>query len=257
MKRIHAFEIHDQSWCPNIFRNFLTDMLQFQTEVMGIYDDAIPLVQKVLDKTSTNRVIDLCSGGSGPWGHLAKAVPNINVVLTDKFPNGDTFEKIAKHSKGQVTYETDSIDAMKVPESLSGMRTIFTALHHFRPDEVSKILQDAVNKRSAIGVFEFTERRLHTLLLAPLGIPLTVFFLTLCLKPFKFSRLFWTFVIPVIPLMLLWDGIVSHLRTYTVTELKAFVEALPSNDYQWEIAVKKTRVPGMKVTYLLGYPTTE
>jgi hypothetical protein len=43
-----------------------------------------------------------------------------------------------------------------------------------------------------------------------------VLFLFACtpwIRPFRWSRLLWTYVVPIIPAVLLFDGIVSCLRT--------------------------------------------
>ena len=41
--------------------------------------------------------------------------------------------------------------------------------------------------------------------------------------PFRWSRLLWTYLVPVIPLVLLFDGIVSCLRSYRPDELLKLV----------------------------------
>jgi hypothetical protein len=50
-------------------------------------------------------------------------------------------------------------------------------------------------------------------------------------------RLFWTYVAPIVPLLVPWDGLVSGLRLYSLNELREIVEGLPSNDYRWEIGI--------------------
>ncbi|HXM61951.1 MAG TPA: hypothetical protein VN950_13935, partial [Terriglobales bacterium] len=74
------------------------------------------------------------------------------------------------------------------------------------------------------------------------------------IRPFRWSRLLWTYLIPVIPLVLLFDGVVSCLRTYRPQELREMVEKLkpPSCQYQWEIG--ELAGGKMPVTYLIGYP---
>ncbi len=254
MNRIHAFEIHEQSWCPAVFRNQLTEFLQFSAMALRIYDGVIPLIEKVLSRTSSKQVVDLCSGSSGPWPHLSDQASDFKVILTDKFPNLNSFERISTESRGKISYVSEPVDATNVPSHLDGMRTIFTGLHHFRPDMAKTILQDAVHKRTAIGVFEFTERRLYNFLSQPISIPLIVFLLTPFMRPFKLSRLFWTFIIPIAPLVALWDGIISNFRTYSVRELEELIESINSEGYKWETGVQKALLPGIQITYLLGYP---
>lgn len=254
MKRIHAFEINDQQWCPVLFRNMITDYLQFIARTFRIYDGVIPLVEKVLAKTGSDNIVDLCSGASGPWSHLIQHTENINIVLTDKFPNLTSLECVSTESGGRISFSRESVDATNVPEKYAGMRTIFTGLHHFQPETARKILQDAAEKNRAIGIFEFTERSLSAILSAPLGIPLMVLLFTPFIKPLKLSRLFWTYIIPVAPLLIMWDGLVSDLRTYSVDELQKLVSTVKADNYSWEIGKQPSGVPGINITYLVGYP---
>lgn len=53
--------------------------------------------------------------------------------------------------------------------------------------------------------------------------------------PFRLSRLFWTYFIPVIPLVLLVDGVVSCLRTYNPQELREIIKKLNATEYDWEV----------------------
>lgn len=255
MKRVHVFEIEDQSWCPTVFRSLLTDFLQAFAKTFHLYDEILPLVEKVLLQINSRQIVDLCSGASGPWSHLAKQAEDISIVLTDKYPNLETFRQISDNSDGQISFIETPTDAANVPRHLQGMRTIFSGFHHFRPEVAKSILQDATRKKTAIGIFEFTERRLSTCLFAPFSIPLAVFVVTLSMRPFKFSRLFWTYCIPIAPLLILWDGLISHLRTYSVLELEELVDTIESPGYNWEIGQQQAPIPGMQITYLIGYPT--
>jgi hypothetical protein len=255
MKRVHLFEIGDQSWCPIVFRNLLTDFLQVFAKTFRVYGEVGPFIEKGLLRINSRHIVDLCSGSSGPWHLLAGQANDISIVLTDKYPNLGAFEKISAESCGRISFVADSTDATNVPRHLPGMRTIFSGFHHFRPEVAKSILQDAALKRTAIGIFEFTERRLQTLLLAPILIPMSVFILTIFIRPFRASRLFWTYCIPIAPLLIMWDGVISHLRTYSTLELEDLVGAIESSKYNWEIGKYQSALRGVQITYLLGFPT--
>ena len=180
MKRHHLCEIEDKLWCPDTFRNLITDILEFIVVSFRIYEPVIPLIKEVMRRMKTNQIIDLCSGGSGPWSQMQAQLQGeqefVSVTLTDKYPNIQAFEKIKERSNSKIQYISESVDATSVPVYLKGMRTIFSAFHHFEPDAARKILQNTVNSRSAIGIFEFSEKRLDKIPLA-LFLPLLVFLL--------------------------------------------------------------------------------
>jgi hypothetical protein len=81
---------------------------------------------------------------------------------------------------------------------------------------------------------------------------LMLFIGTPWIRPFRWSRLLWTYLVPIIPLAMLFDGVVSCLRTYRPEELRAMVEKLTGREYGWEMGELSTgRAP---ITYLIGYP---
>jgi hypothetical protein len=133
MKRINTFELEDQPWFPETFRNLMSETLQLSLTFWEVYKPVVPLLKKVMRHMQTARVIDLCSGGAGPWGQLVEPDWPESVTLTDKYPNLEAFKQVSAQAKGQITYIAESVDATQVLPQLSGVRTMFTAFHHFPP----------------------------------------------------------------------------------------------------------------------------
>lgn len=147
----------------------------------------------------------------------------------------------------------NAVDAANVPSELNGFRTMFTSFHHFSPEEARAILQNAVDARQGIGMFEITRRAPSTIaLMFPWAFML--FFCTPLVRPFRLSRLFWTYVLPVIPLVLLIDGVVSCLRTYHPWELWEIIEKLNATDYQWQVGEHSGVFGRVPITYAIGCP---
>jgi hypothetical protein len=112
------------------------------------------------------------------------------------------------------------------------------------------VLVDAVAREEGIGVFECAERSLLMVLLVAIATPIRVLVVTPFIRPFRWSRLLWTYLIPVIPIVLWFDSIVSVLRVYSVEELRDLTVGL--NGYQWDIGrVRSGKLP-ITVTYLVG-----
>jgi hypothetical protein len=54
-------------------------------------------------------------------------------------------------------------------------------------------------------------------------------------RPFRWSRLVWSYLVPAIPVVFAWDGTVSALRAYTPDELLALAASVPDSErYHWE-----------------------
>jgi hypothetical protein len=143
---------------------------------------------------------------------------------------------------------------MDVDKHLSGLRTLFTSFHHFKPNQAKAILEDATKKNEPIAVFEFTERKFSNYFIQPIAATLAIWITTPFIRPFKLSRLFFTYIVPLVPLMTVWDGYISNLRTYSVNELNQMIESLNADHYEWETGLMKTKQPGINITYLLGLP---
>jgi hypothetical protein len=115
-------------------------------------------------------------------------------------------------------------------------------------------LQDAVAQQAAICIFEVAERRLRNLIFAPLLTPSAMAWHTLRVKKITLEKLFWTYVIPVIPLAGTWDAFASNVRAYSPQDLRELVASVESPNFVWKIGQlihPKAKIP---VTYLLGYP---
>jgi hypothetical protein len=244
MARLHLFEIHDQPWCPPSLRDALTDFLGFALRLGRSYAPIVALLRGAVARAGATRILDLCSGAGGPWPALRGDV-SVPVLLTDRYPNRQA-------RTGFLPFHPEPVDARAVPADLRGFRTLFTSFHHFRPIEARAILADAVGRGEGIGVFEVARRApLETALIALTW--LAVLLLAPFVRPFRWSRLVWTYLPPVLPLVGTFDGIVSCLRAYSPAELRDLVAGL--DGYAWEIGeVRPAWWRPLTVTYLIGVP---
>jgi hypothetical protein len=257
--RLHWFELEDQAWFPATIRDLSTDYLRFLGARFALHRPAVALVANTLRKTGTTRLVDLCSGGGGPIVGLIEdlAEPGLTVLLTDRFPNHDAFQQIAANSKGRISFREEPVDARRVPREADGFRTLFNAFHHFRPEDARAVLRDAADAKQGIGIFEIPDRTWRVLLPMIFFTPLMVAVATPFIRPFRWRRLFWTYVLPFVPMTCWWDGIVSQLRAYTVSELEQLARAVGATGYCWEAGkVPIGSAPGY-LTYLIGYPKPE
>jgi hypothetical protein len=140
-----------------------------------------------------------------------------------------------------------------VPQRLTGFRTILTAFHHFQPADARAILASAVRAGQGIAIFEAAARTPRVLGMV-LGMPLAVWLLTPLIRPFRWSRLFWTYVLPVIPAAMMFDGLVSCLRIYTPDEMKAMALDVRGDAFDWEAGIAYSPGSMVPLPYLIGIP---
>lgn len=256
MKRIQAFEFEDLAWFPKNLRNYATDFLQFGANTFDMYNPVINLLKKGIEHAGNNTIIDVASGGGGGLlkiaTHLVKDNPTLKIILSDFFPNVDAFKRTQTKMPDTFEYIEQPIDAMNVPSSLKGLRTQFLSLHHFKPEQAKSILQNAVDATQPIAIFEGQQRNVQSII-PMIFSPITTWLFTPFIKPFKFDRILFTYFIPILPLVIMWDGIISVLRTYTSEELTLMIKELKNTDqFEWEVGIAEGTP--VKVSYLLGIP---
>ncbi len=261
LKRIELGEIHDQPWCPRVLRNAVTDFLQYSTNHWGQYTPLLPTLCYFLQRVDARQIIDLCSGGCGPWqglyGTISRAFgKSFRIILTDRYPNLAAFQLARDLSGGVIDFREEPLDACALPKEIDGFRTLFGSFHHFAPALAQQVLQDAVDSGHGIGIFEMTDRRLATVL-TMLTAPLFVLLHTPNIRPFRWSRLLLTYLLPVVPLLVMVDGIISCLRSYTPEELTAMTASLTGSPYEWEIQRRNSPRSPFPIISVIGCPKPE
>lgn len=257
MSRVHLFEFEDQSWLPRPLRDYMTDWLDFMNARNRGWEVFAPHVASLVRASGSERIVDLGSGGGGPAPRLRGVLAETfgldpMLVLTDIYPNRDAIERAAADPSGRVAYRREPVDASRVPTELDGTRTLFCSFHHFRPAAARRILADACEKGEPLGVFEGTTRTLPAVLVT-ITAPIAVLLTTPFIRPLRWGRIAFTYLLPIVPLLVLWDGIVSCLRSYSADELKALVRDMNCHGYEWEVGEIRFPKTPVTVAYLLGY----
>lgn len=259
MPRIAAPELEDYPWFPVVLRDAMTGFLRIASETLRMSAVAEPLVREAMAVAGTRRIVDLCSGGGGPVVSLARRMArggssDVRVVLTDKFPNLGAFESAAHELPGILSFRRESVDATAIPSELDGVRTIFNALHHLPPDAARAVFEDAADKMQPIVSFEFVERSLQGVALVG-----SAFAGSAALMPFvrprRIGNLALTYVVPVLPIAIGWDGFASCLRSYSVAELSAMTAPLNRANYTFRVERRRAAWSPAFVTTVIGLPS--
>ena len=261
LPRLQLFEWEDLPWFPAVIRDCATDYLRHVTGVFNMHVPVVSILAPLLRQRGAAQVVDMASGGGGVWPKLAPALVeelaqdglDFDVTLTDYYPNIVALAWVASLAPNVINYRSTSVNALDVPADLPGVRTQFLSLHHFSPDNVVRILENAVQAGEPIALFEFQKRDWAHIIQFALS-PLLVLLMTPMIKPFSWRRLFFTYLVPVVPLLVAWDGVVSALRTYTVAEVEAMIARVDGHEtYGWEVQSRKQGL--VTVFSAVGWPT--
>ena len=257
--RRHLFELMDQPWWPRALRDGATGYLQALLSKERPFEVALPALSGALSASDSTQIVDLCSGGAGPWLTLLPALRAesgraLEILLTDLYPNEDARALAEGLQAEGLRYEPEPVDALALGAERSGLRTIVNGLHHFRPEDARRLLADAVAAGQPIAVLELLQRTWADVLAALAVVPLSVLVTVPRIRPLRAATLALTYLLPLLPAAVAWDTLISTLRCYTPDELLELAQSVPgSQGYVW--AVETHRTPrGLPVTYLTGYP---
>lgn len=259
MRRIHLFEIEDFAWFPSSLRDCLTEMLIVVHRILKTSDDLAPIVERALLETGQRRIVDLCSGSGGPMVEVAKRLrqsdelADLQLKLTDLYPTVRSSRSLDDGTE----FHQEPIDAIDVPTELTGMRTMVCSFHHMRPTAARQILENAQQSAQPICIFEISDNSMPPPWLFWVGLPMNFVFALICsamVRPMTWKQLVFTWVIPVLPICFAWDGAVSNVRTYSLSDLDELLQRLGSDNYRWETGTIPAK-PSNKI-YLLGMPRT-
>jgi hypothetical protein len=286
--RIHFYEINDQSWFPQYLRekvqSCLTLAWTFRAPPLQKVSPA-QLVAGTLYRTLNRHVtdytyVDFCAGAGGPTPFIEKdlnaqlstqvsgqaalaGVPStdnhgVQFVLTDIHPHIPDWT-IASKKSANLSFVSEPVDATNAPTDLVGrdgkkiFRLYNLAFHHFDDKLGSNILRNTLETADGFAIFELQERTVSSLL--------TVFAMGLlffAITPFYFWRspghLFFTYIIPIIPFVLVFDGYVSSLRTRSPEEVQKLMKDCGADLDGWTVkhGAEQHTWPTGYMTWLIG-----
>ena len=253
MRRRHLFEFNESDRCPDVVRRSITRLLQWGALRFGIYAPAAELIRELLEAHGGQQIVDLGAGSGGPWPALLRepALAGVGLRLTDRALDARALDAFDPDTRARVALGPEAPRFLPGAE-LDGLRTAFACLHHLTPDALAEALGRVARDRFPFLAIEVTERTWCALVRQVVFGPLALWGIA-CLRPTP-GQILLTYVIPVIPLALVWDGCVSCLRSYGTEELLALARRHARDDYVWDAGI--LRPPGgAALVFLRGRPT--
>lgn len=180
---------------------------------------------------------------------------SVHFVLTDLHPHIPNWA-LASSASPQIHYAPQSVDASSSPADLlttvspalpsssssssqppKVFRTFHLAFHHFPDSLASAIVRDTMRTSHGLAIFELQDRSARAFLaVLLLGIGVMAFAPYYAVKWRSPGTLFWCWVVPVLPFVLVWDGWMSSVRTRTVDEVRELMKGCGEGDMdKWEV----------------------
>lgn len=231
-------ELEDQSWFPHQVRCYQAQFIGSITSWFNIYRPIVIEVEELVKANRSDLIQDLCSGSGLPPEYLRKHGKTLpRILMSDKFP-----EPFLKHEN----YLPVPVDVLKLSPDANTCYTMFNAFHHFNSEQQTAIIKNIMNARTAFLFVEILQPGPFTMLRVILTSTIVQLLTAPFVKPFSWGRLLFTYIIPVNIFTVLYDGIISVIKSKSISRYKNELETLSDQDYS--VSVSKCR--GWKTTLI-------
>jgi hypothetical protein len=207
-------ELEDYEGFPKNLRQFQMDFIGIMTRLLHLYKPLVPMIETHLSKNRKRQIMDLCSGSGQPAIYIHQQLQKIEgTLLTDKFPQ-------VINEIDRVIYVKHSVDILKMNFEAQYFYTMYNAFHHFTDEEQKEIVSKLSAAKASFLIVEILQPNLLSLLQVILASTLGQLLITPFIKPFSLTRLLFTYIIPINIFTVLYDGVISVIKSKSVKEYK-------------------------------------
>ena len=226
---MRLFEFGDLHWVPEWYHVHMRRYLVFYYRLFGYFKLWIPAIAEFMNNTDSRSYLECCAGSGEVLGLVVTKLPKNLVrdkdfILTDISPMPEFVKQINAGEDSRIRYYESPVDATRIPRPLNYPRIFINSFHHFGPASATRIIRSGIEDGQGIIILEYVRHSIlgyASMLAGSLMILLTLPFVV---KPRQLPLMaLLTYLLPLFPLMFLWDGIVSCLRVYRPKDLATIV----------------------------------
>ena len=228
MKRNQITQIINTTWCPSLIKNRIIEFLNWFVIKVNATKPFVPVIEEVLDSTNTKKIINI----------------DLNV--------GAGIETVAPFIKKEI--EINSIPITDFNVKQNGLYLFANSFHQLPIEQAKEKLKKIAESGNPVVVVEGNNDSLWQIVGMTFFVPLSVLLTTPFVKPFHFSRLIFTYLIPILPIFIVIDGCLALLKLYNPKDLKELTTDINIPHYEWKMG-KNDNGRGGKIIYLTGKKT--
>ncbi|MEO0899427.1 MAG: hypothetical protein AAFY71_23650 [Bacteroidota bacterium] len=227
MKRKNVPQISNQPWFPSFLRQNIHEFMTWFVDTIGAAIPFLPVIEEGLQHEDRIVVLDAQMGAG--------------------------FESLQPHIDPQIEISYDRLFDPKIEQN--GLYVSVNAFHQLKVEEARQLLQKVMDHHQPIAIVEGNNDSLWQVVGMTIFVPLTVILTAPLVKPFRWSRLLFTYLIPILPLVTFLDGFLALFKLYAPVDLDELTASLSPKDnttYNWRSG-KMDNGRGGKIMYLIGY----
>jgi hypothetical protein len=227
MRRIAVPQLVAQPWYPAVLKTCMAEFLTWFVDRVGAARPFVPYLEAALDRVPSAQLVDL------------------------QGTTGAGLQCVLPHLDRTVAVEPVT-DALSLP-TRTAVYSFVNVLHQLEPDEAVAALATAARARQPVVVVEGNNDNWWQAVGMLLFVPLSVLLSAPLVRPFRWSRLLFTYLVPVLPLATSYDGVAALFRLYDPDALLTLARRTGApDDYVWD-AGRAPNGRGGKILYLIGH----
>ena len=201
-------ELEDFNLFPSVLQKYQMENIGIMVDILQLYKPIAIKIDEILAVADNKKIIDLCGGSGLPAIYISKKLKKseVTTTLTDIYPQSTP-------TLINVNYSPESIDVFDIVPDDSNLYTMYNSFHHFTEHGQKKLINRMVSNNSPFIFVEILKQGLLSLLQVFVASTVGVILLTPIIRPFKWHRILFTYILPVNVLTVLTDGIISVFKS--------------------------------------------
>ena len=229
---IHLFEFMDHPRTPRVIRQTLLDVLEYcNRDFRPYYREVAAEICEVVQERGIQHIVEAGAGSAPLTRQLAANNVCAETTLTpcDLYPEPDLYRSLAEGWPDRVQPVFEPLDLTEARSWSPNTAIVLCAtLHHIPAKERSELLKTMRASAACVMIFEPIRRTPLSMFLVLFAvIPALLAPLNGLLRAGSLRRVLFCWLLPIVPLMFVWDGLISCLRQWSDLEWRSFAESIP------------------------------
>lgn len=226
---MRLFEFGDMKWTPDWYHLYMRRYLVFYYRLFRYFRLWTPAISRFFESTGARSYLECCSGSGKVLELVISDLPEAlldgkSFILSDLNLLPEFVGQVNSIPDSKIRYYELPVDATRIPENLNYPRIFINSFHHFSPDDARQIIQSSIQSGQGLLILEYVRHSVLGYLSMLTGSSLILATLPFVVMPRHLPLMaLFTYILPVFPLMFLWDGIVSCMRTYSPVEITRII----------------------------------
>ncbi len=252
MIRLQIPQISNSCYVPEWFKNLINEFLDHIVRMVNANHPFIPLIEKAISE-GVKHIYLFAPEVGGSSALIAKKIketsPHVEITVLNDLLSKKRLQYLIY--LGEETLKDLKMQSIHEEIKLNSLLISINHAHKLSDSEFIQHISYLQGKFDRILIGEGNNKSLRQVIGMTLIVPLVILLMTPFIRPLRFSRLLLTYIWPVLPLAIVWDGLAALFRIRSPALLIKLAETLDSKKWKWS-ADKLPNNRGGFIIYLLG-----